>query len=82
MATRDDLCDWVIEALKANGGRAKIVQVCKYIWEHYEKELRNSGDLFYTWQYDMRWAGQKLRNNGILKPAHGNRSAPWELSAN
>jgi hypothetical protein len=79
MATRDDLCDWVIEALKANGGRARIVEICTHIWEHHESDLRKSGDLFYTWQYDVRWAGQKLRDDGTLMPANGNRSAPWVL---
>ncbi len=80
MATREDLCDWVVEALRAMGGSANIVPICKYIWEHHENELRKSGDLFYTWQYEMRWAGQKLRNNGTLLPAHNSRSsAPWVL---
>lgn len=79
MATRDDLCDWVVEALRAKGKRARIVEVCKYIWQHHEKELRKSGDLFFTWQYDVRWAGQKLRDNGTLVPVNGRRGAPWEL---
>ena len=79
MVTREDLCDWVVEALRAHNGRAHIVPICKYIWEHHEQELRKSGDLFYTWQYDVRWAGQKLRNNGTMMPAYNNKSAPWEL---
>ena len=79
MATRDDLCDWVIEALKANGGRARIVEICKHIWEHHESDLRKSGDLFYTRQYDVRWAGQKLRDDGTLMTAYGNRNASWAL---
>ena len=53
MPTRDDLCEWVIEALRAHNGRARIVAICKHIWEHHERELKRSGDLFYTWQYDM-----------------------------
>ena len=64
---------------RANGGRAKVVQICKYIWERYETELRNSGDLFYTREYDIRWAGQKLRDSGTLMPAYKNKSAAWEL---
>ena len=79
MAKRDDLCDWVLEALNAHHGRARIVEICKYIWQHYESKLRQSGDLFYTWQYDVRWAGQKLRNSGKLMPAFGSRNVPWEL---
>lgn len=82
MPTRDDLCEWVIEALRANNGRARIVTICRHIWENHEKELRRSGDLFYTWQYDMRWAGQKLRDNGTMAPAYNNRGAAWELRDN
>lgn len=70
---------WIIAALKANGGRARVVQVCKYIWDHYENEIRASGDVLYTWQYDVRWAAQKLRDEGTLRPMEGNRR-PWELA--
>ena len=31
MATREDLQEWVIEALRALGGKAHIVQIFKYI---------------------------------------------------
>ena len=79
MANREDLCEWVIQALRENGGRAHIVPICKFIWKNHENELRQSGDLFYTWQYDVRWAGQILRNKGILMPANNNRTAPWQL---
>ena len=64
--TRVELPDLVIEALKALGGKARIVPICKYIWENHQEALSNSGDLFYTWQYDVRWAGQQLRDSGIL----------------
>lgn len=80
MITREDLKSIVIESLKANNGTGRVVDVCKYIWEHYENELRDSGDLFFTWQYDVRWAAQYLRDSGQLKKANNNRSAPWELS--
>ena len=66
---RSDLPAIVIEALESMGGQGTIAQICKYIWEHYEKDLRNSGDLFYRWQYDMRWAGQQLRDAGKLVKA-------------
>src|SRR5260370_28444256 len=49
-------------------GEATIVQICKDVWEHHESELRASGDLFYTWGYDIRWAGQWLRNNDYRMP--------------
>ena len=80
MSKREDLKPWVIDALRAHGGRATIIEVCQHIWEHHEGELKSSGDLFYTWQYDVRWAAQALRNNGTLRPVHGSRSQPWELA--
>jgi hypothetical protein len=80
MVTREDLQEWVIEALRALGGKARIVDICKYIWEKHESDLRKSGDLMYTWQYDVRWAGQVLRNKKVLKAFDGNRNLPWELA--
>ncbi|HEC32027.1 MAG TPA: hypothetical protein ENI41_06025 [Deltaproteobacteria bacterium] len=69
MANKYDLTDWLVEALRANGKSATIVDVCKYIWDKYEDELRASGDLFYTWQYDFKWAATELRKTGVMKPA-------------
>jgi hypothetical protein len=80
MITRESLKKIVVEALKANDGRAYVADVCKYIWDNYESELKNSGRILYTWQYDVRWAAQKLRDNGTLKPVYGNRKKPWELA--
>lgn len=80
MATREDLQEWVIEALRALGGRGRIVQICKHIWDKHESDLRSSGNLMYTWQYDVRWAGQVLRNKGVLKSVDGSRNQPWELA--
>ena len=80
MSKREDLKPWVIDALRAHGGRATIIEVCQHIWEHHEGELKSSGDLFYTWQYDVRWIAQELRNSGALRPVHGSRSQPWELA--
>lgn len=77
---RQVLKDWVLEALGTLGGSGRVVEVVKHIWRHHEQDLRSSGDLFFTWQYDMRWAAQKLRDEGRLKPVNGNRSGPWELS--
>ena len=79
MVTKDDLCDWVVEALEAHGGSARIVPICKYIWDHYENELKGSGDLLYKWQYEVRWAGQTLRDNGTLVRVDGKKNKPWEL---
>lgn len=66
MATKYDLESWILEALHENSGSATIVQVCKFVWEHLESDLRGSGDLFYTWGYDIRWARNNLAEKGVL----------------
>lgn len=58
MTNREILVPMVVEALKAHNGKASILEVCKYIWNHFEKQLRNADDLFFTWQYDVRWQPQ------------------------
>jgi len=80
MITMDDLSYIIIEALKYHGGKASLVEICKYVWNNYESELRNSGDLFYTWQYRIRWQGYQLRKKGILTPADSTNKGIWELS--
>lgn len=66
MVTREKLKIWVLDALKANGGTARVPDIAKHIWDNHEAELRKSGDFFYTWQYAMRWAGQILQKEGKL----------------
>ncbi len=80
MATKHDVTDWVIAALKTLGGRGSLVAVAKEIWRKHESELRSSGDLFYTWQYDMRWSANVLRRKGIMKSAESSPSGTWELA--
>lgn len=81
MVTREVMQEWVVLALKAqNGNKAFPKEVAKYIWENYKEELLRSGGLLYTWQYDVRWAAQNLRNSGVLKPVHGRKNLPWELA--
>ena len=79
VATRDDLQDWVVEALRAAGGEAHLVDVARAVWQTHQADLEASGDLFYTWQYDLRWAATKLRHKGVLDTAE--RSGLWRLSA-
>lgn len=76
---RELLLDWVEEAVRSLGGKARVIDVSKEIWSTHENEIRNAGDLFYTWQYDMRWAALRLRKNGILAPAD-KRTRAWVLS--
>jgi hypothetical protein len=80
MVTREDIKEWVLDALQANGGRASLPDVGRHIWEHHERDLRQSGDLFYTWQYDMRWAATKLRQEGIMRSADSSGRGMWELT--
>lgn len=80
MFTREDLKPLIIKALTSFGGKGRVLQVCKYIWDNHEAEIKSSGDLLYKWQYDVRWAAQELRDAGVLKPMHGSRSKPWELA--
>jgi hypothetical protein len=54
MFTRDDLKPLIIKALKSYGGKARVLDVCKYIWDNHESEIKASGDLLYRWQYDVR----------------------------
>ena len=80
MATKTDLQEWILLALEQMGGKGKIIDICKHIWANHEVELRRSGDLFYTWQYDMRWAGQKLRDSNILKKTNGMKLDCWQIN--
>ena len=80
MATKSDLVLWVIEALEELNGSGSVVQVCQVVWRRHEADLRSSGELFYTWQYDIRWAAQKLRDEGRLRPVQPRSRAPWQLA--
>jgi hypothetical protein len=75
---KDILKDWVKESLRQRGGEANLIDIAKDIWAGHEKDLRQSGNLFFTWQYDMRWAGTALRRDGQLEDAARGR---WKLVA-
>jgi hypothetical protein len=79
VASKYDLADWLYNALKANNGKGTIVQLCKHIWINHEDDLLNSGDLFFTWQYDVRWAANELRRSGKMKPVDLSPKGVWEL---
>ena len=76
---KDDLKRAVVEAIRSYGGKATIVQVAKYIWEHHESDLKASGDRFYTWQYEMRWLANVLRHEGRLAPVEDSPRGIWVL---
>jgi len=79
VATKQDLRNWVIEALVHLDGAGSVVEVSRQVWEEHETDLRASGDLFYTWQYDLRWAAQTLRDEGRLASLAGRRGR-WSLA--
>lgn len=78
MLVRDDLQQWVEDALKDYGGKARLVDVAKHNWDNHEKDLRRS-KLLYTWQYDMRWGATKLRHKGRMKPVKDSPRGVWQL---
>ena len=79
MITKSELKDWVLAGLNDLGGTGRIVQVAKHIWDHHEQDLRAAGDLFYTWQYDMRWAAQELQDEGKISKSGKKRA--WVLTS-
>jgi hypothetical protein len=62
MHKKADPEEWVLQALNDLGGEGHLARVAEHIWTHHENDLRRSGDLFFTWQYDMRWAAQNLKD--------------------
>ena len=81
MATETDfILDLVVEAIKDQGGHSSVLEISRYIWDNYEDELRSRGDLFYRWQYVLRWSGTKLRKKGILLPATHSPQGIWVLA--
>jgi hypothetical protein len=77
--TKVGLQAWVTEALEDLGGRAHLIAVAKRIWAVHEQDLRDSGNLFFTWQYDMRWAANRLRRMKVIRAAAESPVGVWEL---
>jgi len=61
---RADLKPIILDAIGTPGNKERVAKIAKFIWDHHETDLRASGDFFYTWQYDMRWAGDGLVKEG------------------
>ena len=74
-----DLPNIVEKALRNLGGNAPIAAVAREIWAQHEQDLRSSGDILYTWQYDMRWAAQKLRDAHKLTYSLTKGRRVWQL---
>ncbi len=80
MIDKLELQVWIAEALKAAGGKAKIIWIAEHIWKNHKSDLEDAGSLFYTWQYDMRWAATELRRKGILCQADDVPRGVWMLA--
>ncbi len=76
---KQDLWDSLYKTIETLGGLANIVQICSAFWDKYEHELEESGTLFYTWQYDIRWAATMLRKQGRMKAADRSPKGIWEI---
>ena len=80
MLSKQDLPRVVLEALEGLAGSGTVVEVARAVWQRNEPQLRASGDLFYTWQYDIRWAAQQLRDEGQLAPTNRGATSRWVLA--
>ncbi len=85
---RNDLPDILYDLIDELGGRACMMDIFKLFWKKHGKDLQESDDIFYTWNYDIRWAATQLRKQGKMKPAstrentRGDDSSPkgiWEV---
>ena len=74
-----NLQNLVVDALKYLGGSGTIIQVAEHIWKNNNEKLSKSGNVFYTWQYDMRWAATKLRQRGVMLQAKESPQGKWIL---
>jgi hypothetical protein len=76
-AGRPSLTAWLLESLRAHGGAASLIQVARDIQHLHEDELRRSGDLYFTWQHDLRRVAARLRDEGRLAPSS---DGVWRLA--
>ncbi len=76
---REKLQLWVREALGALGGEGSVNDVARQIWLDHEQDLRGEGEHFYSWQYDMRWAAQRLRETGKAGLKKNGSKSVWFL---
>lgn len=75
---RNDLPDLLYKTIQSLGGKASMMDIFREFWKLYANKLDPAEDMFYTWNYDIRWAATELRKNGRMKPAHSKEN-PGEL---
>ena len=71
--------EWIVSALNHFEGRAHYLTVSRWIWENHRQDLFEMGDMFYKWQYNIRWLAIELRKEGRLLPADESPSGTWIL---
>jgi hypothetical protein len=77
---RKMMTEWVIEALQKLDGKGTISAISELVWEEHKADIRAGRELLHEWQYELRWAGDILRKNGMLKPASKTPRGVWSLS--
>ncbi len=77
---KTDLPQYLYSTMIVIGGKGSIIDICKSFWKEHRQELEQSGNLFYTWQYDIRWAATELRNQKKLKAANISPKGIWEIA--
>ena len=77
---REMMTEGVVEALTQLGGRGTILEISRRVWDHHEPDIRAAGDLLYEWQYELRWAGDILRRDAVLRPTEDVPRGIWELA--
>ena len=77
--TNVDLKEAVYKAVAARGGKSTLIDVARFLWHNYEDQLRASGDRFYRWQYEMRWAANVLRTEGRFEAAEDSPKGVWVI---
>lgn len=79
MTYRERLQLWVREALGELGGEGFILDVMKKVWALHESDIKQAGDAFYSWQYDIRWAANQLRRIDKLGLRNEGAKSIWVL---
>jgi len=84
-----DLPNVLYKIIEDLGGSAPMIVIFRSFWKLHGKDLNENDDLFYTWNYDIRWAATELRKQGRMKAAHrtkkcnerddSSKSGIWEI---
>ena len=76
---RTQMAEWVADALAGLGGTGHYIEVAKKVYAAHEEDFRAAGDYFYKWQYELRWGGHKLVEQGRMVKDYLGRSGVWSL---